>query len=73
MWDGVHQLEDGSVVIVRQGTAVPTQRMLETWMPVTRGGITDRDSRLRRFDQTGLRCGQPLRDVATLWSGASVT
>lgn len=32
LWDGVHQLQDGSVVIVRHGTAVPTQRMLETWM-----------------------------------------
>lgn len=30
MWDGVHQLEDGSVVIVSRGTAVPTQQMLET-------------------------------------------
>jgi hypothetical protein len=32
LWDGVHQLEDGSVVIVSHGTAVPTQQMLETWM-----------------------------------------
>ncbi len=32
LWDGVHQLQDGSVVIVRHGTAVPTQRMLGTWM-----------------------------------------
>ncbi|MBK5966229.1 hypothetical protein CCR95_19605 [Thiocystis minor] len=33
LWDGVHQLEDGSVVIVRDGTAVPTTGMLETWVP----------------------------------------
>ncbi|MBK1618180.1 hypothetical protein CKO42_06930 [Lamprobacter modestohalophilus] len=32
LWDGVHQLADGSVVIVRHGTVIPTQRMLETWM-----------------------------------------
>jgi hypothetical protein len=31
LWDGVHQLDDGSVVIVRGGTAVPTRQMLETW------------------------------------------
>jgi hypothetical protein len=31
LWDGVHQLQDGSVVIVRHGTAVPTERMQETW------------------------------------------
>jgi hypothetical protein len=31
MWDGVHYLEDGSMVIIRDGTAVPTQQMLETW------------------------------------------
>lgn len=31
MWDGVHRLDDGSVVIIRDGTAVPTRQMLETW------------------------------------------
>lgn len=31
MWDGTHRLEDGSVVIIRDGTIVPTQSMLETW------------------------------------------
>lgn len=31
LWDGVHHLEDGSVVIIRGGTAVPTQEMLRTW------------------------------------------
>jgi hypothetical protein len=31
MWDGVHRLDDGSVVIIRDGTAVPTRQMMETW------------------------------------------
>ncbi len=31
MWDGVHYLDNGSMVIIRDGTAVPTQQMLETW------------------------------------------
>jgi hypothetical protein len=31
MWDGVHYLDDGSMVIIRDGTAVPTRGMLETW------------------------------------------
>lgn len=31
LWDGVHRLEDGSVVIIRGGTAVPTTDMLRTW------------------------------------------
>ena len=31
MWDGVHRLEDGSVVIIREGTAVPTESMLRSW------------------------------------------
>lgn len=31
LWDGVHRLEDGSVVIIRGGTAVPTQEMLRAW------------------------------------------
>jgi hypothetical protein len=32
LWDGAHQLENGSVVIVRDGTIVPTEGMLETWV-----------------------------------------
>lgn len=35
LWDGVHRLEDGSVVIIRGGTAIPTEDMLRTWQ----GGI----------------------------------
>lgn len=31
MWDGTHRLEDGSVVIVRDGQAVPTESMMNTW------------------------------------------
>jgi hypothetical protein len=31
MWDGVHRMDDGSVVIIRDGTAVPTTQMMETW------------------------------------------
>lgn len=31
LWDGTHRLEDGSVVIVRDGAIVPTERMLDTW------------------------------------------
>lgn len=31
LWDGTHRLEDGSVVIVREGTIVPTESMMDTW------------------------------------------
>jgi hypothetical protein len=31
MWDGTHRLEDGSVVIVRDGQVVPTEGMINTW------------------------------------------
>lgn len=31
LWDGTHRLEDGSVVIVRDGLAVPTEAMMNTW------------------------------------------
>lgn len=31
LWDGVHKLEDGSTVIVRDGIAVPTEPMYEQW------------------------------------------
>lgn len=39
LWDGVHRLEDGSVVIIRGGTAVPTEEMLRTW----EGGVAPVD------------------------------
>lgn len=31
LWDGVHRLEDGSTVTVRDGIAVPTTPMVERW------------------------------------------
>jgi hypothetical protein len=31
LWDGVHRMADGSVVIVRDGTVVPNPAMLQTW------------------------------------------
>jgi hypothetical protein len=31
LWDGVHKLEDGSTVIVRDGIAVPTEPMYQQW------------------------------------------
>ncbi len=36
LWDGVHRLADGSVVIIRDGTAVPNEEMVETWRQPTR-------------------------------------
>jgi hypothetical protein len=37
LWDGTHVLEDGSTLIVRSGTVVPTQRILES------GRVTEMD------------------------------
>jgi len=31
LWDGAHRLDDGSVVIVREGQAVPTESMMHRW------------------------------------------
>ena len=31
MWDGVHRLDDGSAVIIRDGIAVPTEQMYRAW------------------------------------------
>jgi hypothetical protein len=31
LWDGTHRLEDGSVIIVRDGQAVPTESMMNSW------------------------------------------
>jgi len=53
MWDGVHRLEDGSVVIIRDGTAVPSEQMLNAW-----------ESRPERVDELeGRPCEQLERRV----------
>jgi hypothetical protein len=31
LWDGAHEMEDGTVVIVRDGVAVPDETMIDTW------------------------------------------
>lgn len=31
LWNGVHQLDDGTAITVREGTAVPTESMLRSW------------------------------------------
>jgi hypothetical protein len=31
LWDGVHRLDDGSTVIIRDGIAVPTETMVDAW------------------------------------------
>ena len=31
LWDGVHRLEDGSTLIIRDGIAIPTEQMVEAW------------------------------------------
>ncbi len=53
MWDGTHRLDDGSVVIIRDGTAVPTRQMLETWQ----GGPEAKDA------QQGADCDRLVQRV----------
>lgn len=31
LWDGAHEMDDGSVVIIRDGVAVPDETMINTW------------------------------------------
>jgi hypothetical protein len=31
LWNGVHEMSDGSVIIVRDGVAVPDERMINSW------------------------------------------
>jgi len=42
LWNGVHEMDDGSVVIVRDGVAVPDERMLNTWSGRTQEEASDR-------------------------------
>lgn len=32
LWDGIHRLKDGSVVTIRDGQAVPTEAMMDSWV-----------------------------------------
>jgi len=44
LWDGTHRLEDGSVVIVRDGQVVPTETMMNSWAgePGSEPALSDR-------------------------------
>jgi hypothetical protein len=44
LWDGTHRLEDGSVVIVRDGQAVPNESMIRSWgaEPGSEPSLTER-------------------------------
>jgi hypothetical protein len=43
LWDGTHRLEDGTVVIVRDGQAVPTEDMINAWSAEPGAGPQMRD------------------------------
>lgn len=75
MWDGTHRLDDGSVVIVRDGEAVPTESMIDAWRapPPMRPALTGRycDQLVRKvcgydnacsFDEACVQARQLLRD-----------
>lgn len=75
MWDGTHRLDDGSVVIVRDGAAVPTEFMLDSWRapPPMRPALAGRycDQLVRKacgyddacsFDESCVKARQFLRD-----------
>ncbi len=75
MWDGTHRLDDGSVVIVREGAVVPTESMLDAWRapPPMRPALAGRycDQLVRKvcgydnacsFDEVCVQARQLLRD-----------
>lgn len=75
MWDGTHRLDDGSVVIIRDGKTVPTEAMMDTWAasPPVRPALAGRHcDQLERkvcgydnacsFDESCVRARQLLRD-----------
>jgi hypothetical protein len=56
MWDGVHRLDDGSVVIIRDGAAVPTESMLNTWEGAAPAAQTPQDRPCEQLERRV--CGQ---------------
>lgn len=59
LWDGVHRLQDGSVVIVRDGTAVPSEGMLNAWEP--RGATAVLPSASACYELVDRVCGKDFR------------
>ncbi|MBK1719663.1 hypothetical protein CKO27_18800 [Thiocystis violacea] len=62
LWDGVHRLDDGSVLIIRDGIAVPNAGMLETWDQPTPQQVSpavpeDCRALIRRVCGENERCG----------------
>jgi hypothetical protein len=49
LWDGVHELDDGSVLIVRDGVAVPDESMLQTWQGEPPRTAMERDTLCKRL------------------------
>ncbi len=41
LWNGVHEMDDGSVIIVRDGVAIPDERMINTWTRQTQAQVSD--------------------------------
>jgi len=72
LWDGVHRLADGSVVIVREGRAVPQAGMLDAWSrpetPKTGSRLADCERLLDHACGTDWRCvrAEPCRAARQL-------
>jgi len=62
LWDGTHRLQDGSVVIVRGGQAVPSAAMIDAWRaePGAEPAMRDRycEQLVRKVCGFGEECGQ---------------
>jgi hypothetical protein len=58
LWDGVHELEDGSVLTVRDGVAVPDETMLRTWRSEPVRQALEEDASCRQLVRRACGLGQ---------------
>jgi hypothetical protein len=49
LWDGVHEMDDGSVVIVRDGVVVPNEVMFNTWSQALSETLTEKVDQCKKL------------------------
>jgi hypothetical protein len=57
LWDGVHRLEDGSIITIRSGVMVPNKGLLESQRPVAPSEVTEINPDIACSELVGKVCG----------------
>ena len=58
LWDGAHEMADGSVITIRDGVAVPDETMFSTWSREVPRELGAQAAVLRKASAQGVRISQ---------------